>query len=49
MAVVSGTDELAAPALRGMLPPELLQQVELAEADPPAAEAMFRGMTRRRC
>ncbi len=45
VAIVSGTDELAAPALRGMLPPPLVQQIELAAADPPAAEAMFRGMT----
>jgi pimeloyl-ACP methyl ester carboxylesterase len=45
VAVVSGTDELASPALRGMLPPELGQQLDLAAADPPAAEAMFRGMT----
>jgi pimeloyl-ACP methyl ester carboxylesterase len=45
VAVVSGTDELAGPALRGMLPPEVLRLVELAEADPPAAEALFRGMT----
>jgi pimeloyl-ACP methyl ester carboxylesterase len=45
VAVVSGTDELAGPALRGMLPPELGQQLDLAEADPPAAEALFRGMT----
>jgi len=45
VAVVSGTDELAAPALRGTLPPELLRHVELAEADPPAVEALFRGMT----
>jgi len=45
VAVVSGTDELAAPALRGTLPPELLRRVELADADPPAAEALFRGMT----
>ena len=45
VAVVSGTDELAAPPLRGMLPPPVLQQIELAESDPPAVEAMFRGMT----
>ena len=45
VAVVSGTDELAGPALRGLLPPEILRLVELAEADPPAAEALFRGMT----
>lgn len=43
VAVVSGTDELAGP-LRGMLPPEIRQLVELAESDPTAAEAMFRGM-----
>lgn len=44
VAVVSGTDELAGPALRDLLPPQVRQLVELAEADPPAAEAMFRGM-----
>jgi pimeloyl-ACP methyl ester carboxylesterase len=44
VAVVSGTDELAGPALRAMLPPQVRQLVELAEADPPAAEAQFRGM-----
>jgi pimeloyl-ACP methyl ester carboxylesterase len=44
VAVVSGTDELAGPVLRGMLPPQVRQLVELAEADPPAAEALFRGM-----
>ncbi len=44
VAVVSGTDELAGPVLRGMLPPQVRQLVELAEADPSAAEAMFRGM-----
>jgi len=43
VAVVSGTDELAGP-LRGMLPPPVRQMVEGAEADPAAAEAMFRGM-----
>lgn len=45
VAVVSGTDELAGPALRGLLPPEIRQLVELAEVDPPAAEALFRGWT----
>jgi pimeloyl-ACP methyl ester carboxylesterase len=45
VAIVSGTDELAAPSLRGTLPPPVVQRVELAETDPPAAEAMFRGMT----
>ena len=44
VAVVSGTDELAGPALRVLLPPEVRRLVELAEADPPAAEALFRGM-----
>src|SRR4051812_2077671 len=41
-AVVSGTDELAGPSLRGMLPPEVVQQLDAAKADPAAAEAMFR-------
>jgi pimeloyl-ACP methyl ester carboxylesterase len=45
VAVVSGTDELAGPVLRGMLPPEVRQRVELAETDPPAAEAQFRAIT----
>jgi pimeloyl-ACP methyl ester carboxylesterase len=45
VAVVSGTDELAGPALRGMLPPQIKGQLDLAEADPSAAEAVFRGMT----
>ena len=44
VALVSGTDELAGPVLRAMLPPQVRQMVDLAEADPPAAEAMFRGM-----
>jgi pimeloyl-ACP methyl ester carboxylesterase len=44
-AVVSGTDELAGAALRGLLAPPALQRVELAETDPSAAEAMFRGAT----
>lgn len=43
VALVSGTDELAGP-VRGMLPPPIQQMLELAESDPPAAEAMFRGM-----
>lgn len=45
VAVVSGTDELAGPALRDMLPPQIKVQLDLAESDPPAAEALFRGMT----
>ena len=44
VAVVSGTDELAGPVLRGMLPAEIRHFVELAETDPTAAEAVFRGM-----
>jgi pimeloyl-ACP methyl ester carboxylesterase len=44
VAVVSGTDELAGPVLRGLLPPPVRQLVELAESDPSAAEATFRGM-----
>ncbi len=42
-AIVSGTDELAAQ--RGALAPPALERVQLAEADPAAAEAAFRGMT----
>ena len=45
VAVVSGTDELAAPELRAAAPPMLLERVQVAEADPVAAEAQFRGMT----
>jgi len=45
VAVVAGTDELAAPALRGALPPELGRLVDQAERDPASAEAFFRGMT----
>jgi pimeloyl-ACP methyl ester carboxylesterase len=43
LAVVSGTDELA--TVRSMLPPPIQQQIDLATADPPAAEAAFRRMT----
>ena len=45
VAIVSGTDELAAPALRAMHPPPILQQIELAAADPAAVEAHLRGAT----
>jgi pimeloyl-ACP methyl ester carboxylesterase len=45
VAVVSGTDELAAPAWRGTHPPMVLQRVEIAESDPVTAEAQFRGFT----
>ncbi|MBV8757165.1 MAG: alpha/beta hydrolase, partial [Deltaproteobacteria bacterium] len=41
-AIVSGTDELA--RVRDVLPPPARHGIELAEADPPAAEAMFRQM-----
>jgi pimeloyl-ACP methyl ester carboxylesterase len=44
-AVVSGTDELAAPGFRAAFPPPLQHQLELAETDPPALEAMHRAMT----
>jgi pimeloyl-ACP methyl ester carboxylesterase len=44
VAVDSGTDELAGPAMRALLPPEIGHLVDLAASDPPAAEAMFRGM-----
>jgi pimeloyl-ACP methyl ester carboxylesterase len=45
VAVVSGTDELAGPSLRGMLPPEVVQQLDAAKADPTGVEGMFRGTT----
>jgi pimeloyl-ACP methyl ester carboxylesterase len=45
VAVVAGTDELAAPALRERLPPELARLVDLAEREPDATEALFRDMT----
>ena len=44
VAVVSGTDELAAPALRDRLPPPVQHLIALAEANPAAAEVQFRGM-----
>jgi pimeloyl-ACP methyl ester carboxylesterase len=44
VAIVSGTDELAGPVIRGLLPPPIAGMLDLAAADPPAAEAMFRGM-----
>lgn len=44
VAIVSGTDELAGPALRDQLPPDVQQLVGLASADPAAAEGLFRGM-----
>ncbi|HEY4055500.1 MAG TPA: alpha/beta hydrolase, partial [Kofleriaceae bacterium] len=45
VALVSGTDELAAPALRSVLPPPLLAHIEMAATDPAGLETMFRGMT----
>lgn len=45
VAIVSGTDELAAPELRGALPPDLGRLIDEAERDPASAEAFFRGMT----
>jgi pimeloyl-ACP methyl ester carboxylesterase len=43
VAVVSGTDELANPALRSLLAPEVRKLVETVAADPAGAEAFFRG------
>ncbi|HWO20049.1 MAG TPA: alpha/beta fold hydrolase [Kofleriaceae bacterium] len=45
VAIVAGTDELAAPALRDALPPEVRRLIEQAEHDPLAGESFFRGMT----
>lgn len=42
--VVSGTDELAHPALRPRLAPDVARLVDLAAADPAAAEAFFAGL-----
>jgi pimeloyl-ACP methyl ester carboxylesterase len=42
-AVVAGTDELAHPAFRDTLAPEVRRMVEAVEADPAGAEAFFRG------
>jgi pimeloyl-ACP methyl ester carboxylesterase len=45
VAVVAGTDELAAPETRNALPADLGRLVDDAERDPEGAEAFFRGMT----
>ncbi len=44
VAVVAGTDELAYPALRGKLHPEVARLVDLAAAEPARAEAFFAGL-----
>ena len=41
LAVVSGSDEIAAPALRALLPAPLRDLVDLCAQDPSAAEALF--------
>lgn len=43
VAIVAGTDELAHPSLRPHLAPDVLRLVEMAAADPGAAEASFAG------
>ena len=43
-AIVAGTDELAHPALRGMLHPEVARLVDLCATEPAHAEAFFAGM-----
>lgn len=45
VAIVSGTDELAHPALRGRLHPEVARLVELSTVEPARAEAFFAGMS----
>ncbi|XXF80219.1 alpha/beta hydrolase [Myxococcaceae bacterium GXIMD 01537] len=45
VALVSGGDELAHPALRGLLHPEVARLVELAAAEPARAETFFGGMS----
>lgn len=44
-ALVSGTDELAAPEIRRALPSEVAALVDRAGTDPAGAEAFFGGMT----
>jgi pimeloyl-ACP methyl ester carboxylesterase len=48
VAIVAGTDELAYPALRGVLHPEVAKLVELSIAEPARAEAFFAGMSAQR-
>ncbi len=45
VALVAGTDELAHPALRGRLVPDVARLVELATSEPAQAEAFFAGMS----
>ncbi|MFH8471783.1 alpha/beta fold hydrolase [Streptomyces sp. NPDC018000] len=45
LAVVSGADEIAAPCFADALPGELRRLVDLAVADPAAAEKVFAGLT----
>ena len=45
VAVVSGSDELASPALRDLLVPEVRKLVDTVAADPAGAEAFFRGFS----
>ncbi|MDY7232489.1 alpha/beta fold hydrolase [Hyalangium rubrum] len=45
VALVAGGDELAYPALRGMLHPEVAKLVDLSAAEPARAEAFFAGMS----
>lgn len=44
-AIVAGTDELAHPALRERLQPEVAKLVELTATEPDRAEAFFAGMS----
>jgi pimeloyl-ACP methyl ester carboxylesterase len=44
-AIVAGTDELAHPALRGKLHPEVARLVALAATEPARAEAFFAGLS----
>jgi pimeloyl-ACP methyl ester carboxylesterase len=45
LAVVAGTDELAAPSMRDSLPPDLGRLIDQSERDPESAEAFFRGIS----
>ncbi|MFI6738862.1 alpha/beta fold hydrolase [Nonomuraea sp. NPDC050451] len=45
LAVVAGADEVAAPGFAGALPEDLRRLVDLAVADPDAAERVFAGFT----
>lgn len=45
VAIVAGGDELAHPAARGLLHPEVAKLVELTVSEPARAEGVFAGMT----